>query len=190
VKKIPTLFVRDWAGDRSRVLPEWNVSLPVGAYPTAKLDGTSVLVAPSDSDHAYWARREIKKDGTLPADFLLAGVDDETGKTVGWVPITGDPEWKWHNHAIDNTAFDVPSAGTYEAVGPHFQGNPHNCLVDSLMRHGTVPLPEFALNFESVRTILANIPYEGIVWWFEGEPLAKIKRRDFGLAWPIPKDDA
>lgn len=50
-------------------------------------------------------------------------------------------------------------------------------------RMGVVPS-----DFDGLRDCLAAHRYEGIVWWYRGEPVGKIKRRDFGLAWPMPRE--
>lgn len=179
MKKIPTLFKRD-PDNRARVLPEHAVELPPGAVATAKWDGTAVRF----DGVRWWARREVKPGKPTPPDFDEVDHDPVTDKRVGWVPITDDPQWKWHLEAISDLGSCGSVPGTYEAVGPHFQGNPHGFDWDLLIQHGTHQLypPQ---SYEGLRVWLAASDMEGVVWWVDGEPVAKIKRRDFGLPWPV-----
>lgn len=43
------------------------------------------------------------------------------------------------------------------------------------------------LTFDGIRQYLAEHEMEGIVWWLGNKPFCKVKRRDFGLEWPIRK---
>ena len=74
--------------------------------------------------------------------------------------------------------------GTYEAIGPHFQGNPYNLKEDVLVKHGTMTV-DIKRDFESISQWLNGHPVEGLVFWFNGEPMCKIKRTDFGYEWPV-----
>jgi hypothetical protein len=51
--------------------------------------------------------------------------DEETGKTVGWVPVGDGPEDRWFREAFNDLA-----EGTFELLGPKVQGN-----VERLERH-------------------------------------------------------
>lgn len=109
MKKIPTIFERDWNGDRSRVLDKPNpdcgwVFAGQGAA-TVKLDGTCCLLR----DGRLFKRRELRQGETSPVDFEGVEYDAETGKTVGWVPV--GPEDRWHREALDNSGL---VDGTYE----------------------------------------------------------------------------
>lgn len=193
MRKIPTLFWRD-ADDMSRVLPELAVELPDGAVPTFKWDGTCVMW----DGAVLWARREVKADKTPPPNYVEVDHDEVTGKRQGWVPVTDDPQWKWHLAALEYRMDCQPETvplpeGTYEAVGPHFQGNPHHMSVDTLVEHGVanmMPLPDVPTDYEGAKAFMESWAGEGVVWWADGEPVAKLKRRDFGFAWPIePKPE-
>ena len=75
------------------------------------------------------------------------------------------------------------SDGTYEAIGPHFQNNPYHLEEDTLVRHGEIIL-DVERSFEGIRQYLTEHMMEGIVFWKDGRPQCKIKRKDFGLKWP------
>ena len=88
--------------------------------------------------------------------------------------------WNW------NKQFGTDMDGTYEAVGPHFNGNPYDYRQDMLLKHGVV-VCDVKRTFEGVKAFLENVPVEGLVFWLNDEPVCKIKRTDFGLEWPIKK---
>lgn len=76
----------------------------------------------------------------------------------------------------------VLSDGTYEAVGPHFQGNPYRLTKDTLYEHGDT-VENVERTFEGVKKYLEEHYIEGLVFWLNGNPVCKIKRSDFGFEW-------
>lgn len=176
--KIPTMFERDWDGDRSRVLDkvtagcEWVIAGEGVA--TKKLDGTSCMVRAGK----LYKRRELRNGDARPVYFEEVGHDDETGKTVGWMPVGDGPDDKYHREAV---AAGAPPDGTYELVGPKVQGNPEGALMHSLERHGRVTLAGIPRSFEGLRDWLAGEDIEGVVFHHADGRMAKIKKRDFGL---------
>lgn len=108
-----------------------------------------------------------------------------------WIQRTRpeNPADQWFIAALQNTqaAHEVPLVdATYEAVGPHFQGNPYFLSEDKLYRHGDVAV-SVSRTFDGIRSYLATHPIEGLVFWKDGEPQCKIKRSDFGLPWPAQR---
>ena len=83
MKKIPTIFTRDWLKNPSAVIdqphPDCAWVFAGEGVATRKLDGTSCLVG----GHDLFRRREIRAGQAEPDGFLAAGVDSETGKSVG-----------------------------------------------------------------------------------------------------------
>ena len=75
--------------------------------------------------------------------------------------------------------------GTYEAVGPHFQSNAYGLEKDTLVRHGSIVIDLPDKSFEGIRSYLGTHNIEGIVFWKDGKPQCKIKRKDFGFKWPM-----
>jgi hypothetical protein len=191
MKKIPTLFERDWEGDRSRVVDkvhpgcEWVIA--GDGVATRKLDGTCCLVR----EARLFKRREVKKGATPPPNFEEVELDSETGNVVGWVPVTDDPSDRWHREAFamlgDGEPAHVPN-GTYELIGPKIQGNPEGLGTHTLIPHGTVFAanaggfyPDPPRTFNGLRDWLAGKDIEGLVFHHLDGRMAKIKLRDFGL---------
>lgn len=191
MKKIRTLYVRDPKNPKlvtDQLAEGGEIVFTDRAVPTWKLDGSAMMTRCGK----LFKRREVKVGQATPADF--EEVDRVEGKVLGWVPVGDGPEDKWYVQALTNVydgenelnGEDIPD-GTWEAVGPHFQGNPHGKPYDMIVRHGEEVPPFAFIAREDLRAVLENCDYEGIVWHVDGEPAFKIKRKDFGLPWPIPK---
>jgi len=182
MRKIPTIFERDWNGDRSHVL---NVPHPDCAWvfagegiATRKIDGTCCMVRGGK----LYRRREIKPGpkAVAPLEFELVSFDPETGKSVGWMPVGEGPEDKYHREAFSITCDD----GTYELVGPNIQGNPEHYDRPRLVPHSSLALSQEdqpPREFEALRKWLETRDIEGIVFHHPEGRMAKIKKRDFGL---------
>jgi hypothetical protein len=182
MKKIPTLFERDWNGDRSRVVdqvhPGCEWVLAGEGIATRKVDGTCCLIR----DGKLYKRRELRKGDALPADFEMADFDEETGKTVGWVPVGDGPEDRYHREAW--AAAGILLDGTYELLGPKVQGNPEHAKSHLLVCHGHGTAGSYGnvpRTFDGIREWLAGKDMEGIVFHHNDGRMAKIKLRDFGL---------
>lgn len=178
MKKIPTIFVRDMTKQPALVTTEWRSGCEWvrdgEGVPTVKNDGTCCLVR----NGKIYKRRELKQGQPAPPDFEQADFDDETGKTVGWVPVSDSPDDKWHREA-----FQGQPDGTYELMGPKVQGNKGSWPNHVLMRHGDEPIKGNPRTFEDIRAYLELQHMEGLVWHHPDGRMAKIKRRDFGFKW-------
>ena len=184
MKKIPTIFIRN-PDNLSEVLNERN---PVCEWvfngegvPTRKFDGTAMKF-----ERGQWFKRyDCKKGRTAPDGFESADEPDlVTGHWPGWVPIGDGPEDKWHRAAIwQFSGHQAAAAGTYEAIGPHFQGNPECVDSDTLVRHGLVVITNLGntVTIESLVQFFTGHPFEGIVWHHPDGRMAKIKARDFRI---------
>lgn len=116
-----------------------------------------------------------------------------------------------HLQCARGTTAEKGEVWTCEAVGPAWQSNPHNNKQNILVVHGMKIIPwgeltgsDGKVSFESIRDYLGNDrgcnpissksglplywPIEGIVFWYKGEPLCKIKRSDFGFKWPFKEN--
>lgn len=179
MKKIPTIFVRDMSRQPALVTPEWHPACgwvrDGEGVATLKHDGTSCLVR----DGKLYKRRELKPGQPAPADFEQADHDDETGKTVGWVPVGDGPDDKYHREAFSNEP-----DGTYELMGPKIQGNKENFPRHVLVPHGMARFQDVVpRTFDGLKQWLSTQNCEGVVWHHPDGRMAKIKRRDFGLKW-------
>lgn len=186
MKKIPTLFVRD-PDDRRYVLldqvtPGCEWVLAGEGVPTRKYDGTCCML---DDRGEWWARREVKAGKPAPPGFAEVHHDGVTGKTVGWVPMTGSSFAKWHAEALENKARLRGEfwPATYELVGPKINGNPEDFGGHGLVAHGAHVLANYhgaAVGLGPVELIrgAASQGHEGVVWHHPDGRMAKLKVRD------------
>lgn len=201
MQKIPTVFERDWDGDRSRVLdvvnPEAAWVLAGEGVATRKYDGTSCLVR----DGRLFKRHEVKPGKAAPEGFEQ--VDEREGNDglilTGWVPVGDGPEDAWHREALESLALENYGDGvdeldgTYELLGPKVQKNPEGMQDHVLLRHADATPFIVPRTYEGMRDLLAafNQPggndgagIEGFVFHHPDGRMAKIKARDFGLRRP------
>ena len=194
MKKIPTIFERDWNGDRSKVLdkpnPECAWVFAGEGIATRKLDGTSCMVR----GNTLYKRREFRATENIPEGFELADRDHETKKFVGWMPVGNGPEDRWHREAFDllksarlnwTPVIDPNSAvpdGTYELIGPKIQGNPEHYPHHTLVRHDeTEQYLDAPRTFKELWYWLDGMDIEGLVWHHPDGRMAKLKLRDMDL---------
>lgn len=189
MKKIPTLFTRIYEGNRivgikDEITPSCEEAFKNGLA-TIKIDGSCCAII----DGKFYKRYDAKKGKKPPVDAIpCCDPDPVTGHWPHWVKVSeDDPADKWFREALINSealTHDALENGTYEAIGPHFQGNPHNLSYDILVKHG-IWLVDVKRDFESISNWLNGHHEEGIVFWLDGEPVCKIKRTDFGFEWPV-----
>lgn len=196
MRKIVSLFQRNYDTDRlvrDEIVPgaEWVVAGEGVA--TVKIDGTACLVR----DGKLYRRYDAKKGRTPAAGWLPCedAPDPNTGHWPGWLPVGDGPEDKWFRAAWDRgkvVADGTYEDGTYELIGPHFQGNPYQAGVDYFVRHGSLVTEPCPRDYAGLRRFFEEHPQlEGVVWWRDFNDVdcdkVKIKRRDFGLPWPTPR---
>lgn len=181
MKKIPTIFERDWNGDRSRVVDHPHADcgwvFDGDGIATQKLDGSCCLF----SGGKLWKRRELKKGQSAPPNFVLADEDEETGKTVGWVPVGDGPEDRWHREAFSGHCSE---GHTYELVGPKVQGGIETYPEHRLIDHREClmfDIDKHQRTFAGLRDWLTGRNIEGLVFHHPDGRMGKIKLRDFGL---------
>lgn len=190
MKKIPTLFKREYDGHKIVcVLPEptpgleWILNDP-GVIPTIKIDGSCCMI---DKTGNFWKRYDAKPGRMIPQGAIpCQDPDPITGHWPHWVPVQADnPADRWYMNAFLNTSWPTMKAqpGTYEAIGPHFQGNPYELQNDYLVCHGEEVIKDLRMSFAGIKEWLCGHYEEGIVFWYDGEPICKIKRSDFGMPW-------
>ena len=179
MKKIPTIFKRN-PENMKEIINEHNpfcewVFNGEGVA-TKKYDGTCCRV----KNGKLWKRRELKKGQPHPDGFELADYDEVTGKSVGWVLANDEKADRWHIEAFGDGLF---LDGTYELCGPKVQGNPEGFDHHVLVPHAVATRYEYVpRTFDGLREFLKRMDIEGIVFHHEDGRMAKIKKRDFGLA--------
>lgn len=186
MKKIPTVFEREYENHKVVGISDTFTSeLAKKAFlegeATLKWDGSCCAII----DGELYKRYDAKKGKTPPAGAIpCCEADPITGHHPHWVKVDeSNPADKWFVEAFKSTfAKYDPIDGTYEAIGKHFQGNPYGMKSDHLHKHG-IETEEVERTFEGIKKYLEDNYVEGIVFWLDGEPIAKIKRSDFGLDW-------
>jgi hypothetical protein len=195
MEKIPTLFERVYKDDNVLcTVPvvrkgfEWV--LDGEGIATVKWDGSCCAIFNGELYKRYDAKRGKKPpEGAIPC----CDPDPVTGHWPHWVKCDpNNPADKWFIQAFERAKQTQTRAdlyhGTFEAVGPHFNGNPYKYEHDKLIQHG-IHVVNVERSFEGIRRFLENHSYEGLVFWKDGAPQCKIKRTDFRLSWPIRKED-
>ena len=188
MKKIPTLFTRIYennevVGIKDEITPGCELAFYQGIA-TVKIDGFCCAIICDK----FYKRYDAKKGKRPPARAIpCCDPDPVTGHWPHWIEVDpSSPGDKWFAEAFNNSRkmdMDLEN-GTYEAIGPHFQGNPYNLKEDILVKHGTM-IADIKRDFESISQWLNDHPVEGLVFWLNGEPMCKIKRTDFGYEWPV-----
>lgn len=205
MKKIPTLLGRIYENHKVVAITSTlsderlQVVLDGKCTPTVKFDGSCCAVI----DGKWYKRYDAKAGKKIPEGAIPCqdSPDPITGHWPHWVKLDKNkPEDKWYIEAFTNSededyfvSGDTIEPVTYEAIGPHFQGNPYDLTIDILIRHGNKIIDELngkKLTIDILREYLYNNKIEGIVFWLEDPtgyyPICKIKRSDFGYEWPVP----
>ena len=178
MEKIISLFQRNHDGDwmvRNELVPGAEWVADGEGIATVKLDGTCCMVR----DGELYKRYEVRPGRKAPDGFEPANeIDPATGRQQGWMPVTDDPQDRWHREAVED---GMPPDGTYELVGPKVQKNPEGYDDHVLVRHGSILAQDAPREFEALRGHLADGRIEGIVWHHPDGRMVKIKARDFGI---------
>lgn len=190
MKKIPSVFKRDYTGTRliyNEVVPGSEWVLAGEGVATAKWDGTCCKV----EGGKLYKRYDAKQGKTPPHGFIPSqDPDPVTGHWPGWLEVEpASPENRWHVEAWEREKLaknDTWMNATYELIGPKIQGNPHGYQYHCLVQHGQ-PTAEVERTFEGIKAFLSAFLWEGIVFWHPDGRMAKVKRKDYGLPWPIKK---
>lgn len=188
MRKIPTLFQRNYATDRlvrDEVVSGCEWVLAGVGIATRKWDGTCCLV----KEGKLYKRYELKRGKQPPAGFLPAQDESDpiTGDLPGWVPVGDGPEDRYHREGWASLLLggllpaDTFETATYELVGPKIQGNPEHYTRHDLIPHGYETLPDAPRDFAGLREYLTTHDIEGIVWHHSDGRMCKLKGRDFGF---------
>ena len=189
MKKIPTLFERKFTPGKDaeitdKVHPGMEWVLEGKGEATVKWDGSCCAII----DGQFYKRYDAKRGKKPPAGAIpCCDPDPVTGHHPHWVLVDKDkPENRWFINAFINASAIWPMCdGTYEAIGPAFNGNPYGLDENILRLHGVDVLRNCPRSFEGIREYLSLNLIEGIVFWNGTEPQCKIRRKDFGFKWPV-----
>lgn len=182
MKKIPTLFERVYENhkivDVTPNITEGCEEAFLHGFATIKIDGSCCAIINGEFYKRYDAKGKSIPEGAIPCQ---SEPDPITGHMPCWVKVDkNNKSDKWFVRAYENTPYKID--GTYEAIGKHFQGNPYGLCDDILELHG-VKRVSVKRDFDSIKEYLANHYIEGLVFWYDDEPVCKIKRSDFGYEW-------
>jgi hypothetical protein len=187
MEKIPTLFLRN-PNNMQLVTHEVNPDaawvLEGHGIPTVKKDGTNIRVTIENGQCVHVEKRRNPTRAEKAA-----------GAEPGYIDASrNDPADKHIFASVDATNFTnyIDGAWSCEALGPKIQGG----IESNVPRLYPFSIePEYILQaglrtFERIRDYLVEHEIEGIVW-HDGpnNRYAKIKRRDFGLQWPVKRGE-
>ncbi|NEP41587.1 MAG: hypothetical protein F6K35_21080 [Okeania sp. SIO2H7] len=201
MKKIPTVFQRE-PNNLKQVLDVLNPEVELVFAQCdrkdfeihKKYDGQPCLYQDGKLYTRFNAKLFQKKRGKiinepkLPPENSIpcSKPDQNTGDWPHW-RLVNKTQDEWVLKAFENAGGgSVLSNGTYEAVGPHFQTNLHRLTNDILVSHNALlencsQLLECNDLFKAFKDFMKQLKYEGIVLYQSGLPVAKLKRKDFGL---------
>lgn len=185
MEKIPTLFIRNPDNMKlvtHEVNPDAAWVLTTSAMPTVKKDGTNILVV---VERGACIDVQKRRNPTREEKAL--------GQEPGYVATNrNDPQDKHIFAAVDATDFSAWPDGSWscEALGPKIQGGVESnvpCLYPFSWRPEWIETG-IALTYDTIKAYLEKHEIEGIVWHEQnGLRACKVKRRDFGLAWPVKR---
>lgn len=191
MKKIPTVFKKvfengNYVGVENTYTDEVCKNAFLNGIATLKIYGSAVAIINGKLYVRYDAKLDKNgKPKAVPTNAIpCCRRDPVTGHMPCWIPAEL-PKDKWAIEALINygKVNKFEDNATYEAIGPHFRRNPYNLAEDTLYQHGSRVLEDVPRDFAGVRRWLENNYVEGIVFWFNNEPVCKLRRRDFRLDW-------
>lgn len=193
MKKIPSLFKRDYDGTKlvfDEIVEGCEWVAKGEGIATEKFDGTACMIKDGILYKRY-DRKLNKKGGRKPAppgwEACEEAPNEHTGHWPGWMPVGDGPDDWRHRLAWAELEWGL-SDGTYELVGPKVGGNPHQLQGYHFWRHGAdvrITVASTPRTFCELKEWFKGMNVEGIVWHHPDGRMVKIKRRDFGLPWPV-----
>jgi len=184
MKKIKTIFNRNWEGD-GKITKEMVVDSEVLLISTSteKLDGTNVRV--TVRNHTV-VRVEKRRNPTKLEKHK--GIEEPWYKEA----TDGDPQDKWIFDGIKNTDFSTVPDGEWsgELLGTNIQGNPLNLDSNRIVFFSLGQAPVFEnvpTTYDELKEWLPtqkskygnDCGIEGIVWHAPDGTMYKIKTKDF-----------
>lgn len=190
MKKIPTLFLREFDNhkivDVKPIITKGCEEAFLHGTATVKKDGSCCAIFGGK----LYKRYDAKNGKPIPKGAIKCQEEGDpvTGHLPCWVECNeSNPADKWFIKAAEErmkyeAKLPLDCVITFEAIGKHFNGNPYGLDFDTIVRHGD-DIVEVERTFDGVKRWLTENNEEGLVFWYKGEPVCKIKRSDFGLPW-------
>lgn len=184
MKKIKTIFERDWDGDKrviNKYVQGFDPLILASAKATEKVDGTNVRL--TVRNHTI-VRVEKRRNPDKIQKFK--GIEDPW-----YVDASESNEDKWIIDAVKNTpVINVPDGEwSGEAIGKNIQGNPLGLEINFVLLFSLMHVPVFEnvpTDYEGLKEWLPGRTsgvgkgiIEGIVWHLENGEMYKIKVKDF-----------
>ncbi len=186
MQKIPTLYIRDEDNPKfvtREVNPDCQWVIDGEGTATEKWDGSACLV----HDGTLYRRHRVKPGKAKPPGWIHWNFEQPEQSGHGWAPVTDSTADQYHREAWDYRGY---ADGTWELLGPSLQKNPHRLERHLLWRHGGYRYPDAPRTFDALREWFKIMPpMEGLVWHHPDGRMAKIKRRDFNLPWPVRREE-
>ena len=180
MKKIPTIFERDF-NNNGKITDKQVVDLE-GATATEKLDGTNVRLTTRNHTLVRLEKRRNpdkrqKHQGIVEPWYVDADEYDPGDKYIWEAARNADvsrmPDGEW----------------IYEALGPKIQGNPLNFKEHKAIyfKDDSTIFGDAPTDYEGLKEWLPkresgvgnDCKIEGVVWWKDGQPIGKIKVKDY-----------
>ena len=183
MKKIKTIFERDWEGNR-KVIDKYIEGFQlIDAIATEKLDGTNVRI--TVRNHIVVRIEKRRNPDKIQKN---KGIEEPWYKDADEF----DPQDKWIFDGLKNTDFSQILDGEWsgELIGMNIQGNPLNLPTNRIVFFtlGQAPIFEnVPISFEELKEWLPkqkskygnDCGIEGIVWHCGNGEMYKIKVKDF-----------
>ena len=186
MKKIKTIFERNWEGDKTVVntfIEGVDEEVLLMGIPTEKIDGMNVRATLRSGTCVRLEKRrnpdKIQKHKGIEEPWYVDASPFEQGD-------------KWLYDALSNTPLDDLPDGEWsgEAVGPNIQGNPLNLDTNRIVFFSLGQCPSFESvpnTYNELKEWLPkqqslygnNCGIEGIVWHLPDGEMLKIKTKDF-----------
>lgn len=186
MRKILTIFERNWDGDR-KIVPKLIVDFDFSsAIATEKLDGTNVRITVRNGEAVRIEKRRNPSK-----------VQKQKGIMNPWYVDADEfaSQDKWIFDAVKNTTLKEIPDGEWsaEAIGKNIQGNPLNLERNELFFFSIpewreqIILEDAPTDFDEIQEYLStqkskigkDCLMEGIVWHHPSGNMVKIKRKDF-----------
>lgn len=185
MKKIKTIFDRDWEGNRGCIdvyVEGFSPNMLIDATATEKLNGMNIRVTVRNKTVVRIEKRRNPDK-----------IQKHEGITEPWYVDASDTDQdKWIINAVKNTNFSEIPDGEWsgEAVGKNIQGNPYNLDKDIVVFFSLGQAPIFEnvpITYNELKDWLPlqkskygnNCGIEGIVWHLKNGDMFKIKIKDF-----------